>query len=120
MNDADRRAKVKLAAKMLDEEVPGWHQMVDPATLEMMSCSACVLGQVFGWENEKRIRAIVDDNPYAHMSKHEKGFGIGREYLRRKIGYEAGHPLHGAFGADNCMWVEEIADRLAGDTNDRQ
>ena len=110
------REKVKLAAEMLDTHVPGWHNMINLDTLEMATCTHCVLGQVFGWENEQRIKDIVGETPYAGVSKLENGFNIGYYFLQ-KLGRNMSHPSQGAFTAANCLWVAEIADRRASEDN---
>ena len=109
--------RVALAAKMLDEYVPGWHNMIDLDTLEMGSCAHCVLGQVFGWENEQRIKDIVEIDPYKDMYKEMPGYTIGSWFLEQVAGRNAHHPTYGAFGAANCLWVSEIADRRASEDN---
>lgn len=38
------------AAKILDVDHPGWHDKVNLATLNMWSCSACIIGQTLGLE----------------------------------------------------------------------
>lgn len=42
-------------AALLDEEIPGWADRIDLPTLDLGSCTRCVLGQLFssgrsGWE----------------------------------------------------------------------
>jgi hypothetical protein len=40
---------VLAAAEVLDEKGPeDWRERIDPSTLEVASCSECVLGQIFG------------------------------------------------------------------------
>ena len=116
MNDSSK-TKVRLAADMLDKTVPGWHNLVDPKKLQMASCTYCVLGQIFGRDNEERLLAIVGERVCALPG--EEGFNPGRRYLRDKANYSATHPAFGAFGdVDKCLWIVEIAERRANEDND--
>lgn len=42
------RKRVERGAAYLDDVDPGWHDRVDPSTLELADGSACVLGQLHG------------------------------------------------------------------------
>lgn len=44
----DYAAKVAEGIKKLDATKPGWRDLIDVQTLDLESCSVCVLGQVFG------------------------------------------------------------------------
>lgn len=44
----DFTAKVNAGIALLDREQPGWREKIDLDTLDLASCSVCVLGQVFG------------------------------------------------------------------------
>ena len=39
---------VERGAKLLDEERPGWADMIYLEQLQMSDCSACILGQLYG------------------------------------------------------------------------
>ena len=42
------RERVQRGAAYLDDVDPGWHERVDPSTLELADGSACILGQLHG------------------------------------------------------------------------
>lgn len=106
------QGNVKLAALMLDREIPGWEDMVDIHDFQMFSCHKCVLGHVFGPKMEARLAAILGDKTPS-TDAYAEPFSRGSAYLRARIGYQFDHPLFGAFGASECDWIKEIAERRA-------
>lgn len=46
------RERVERGAALLDAKEPGWRDRISPAELDIHSCSACVVGQVFGLNEE--------------------------------------------------------------------
>lgn len=63
--DEDKLAeRVQEGALLLDRELPGWYTKVNPDTLQMSSCTKCVLGQLYGSDNTVGT-----------------GFDIGQEFL---------------------------------------
>lgn len=44
--------RVARGAALLDHEDPGWWQRIDVSGLDLASCQACVLGQLFGEFND--------------------------------------------------------------------
>lgn len=53
-------ARVRRGADLLDARKPGWADKVDVNTLDMQSCTMCVLGQVFGDYTEGLVYLGVD------------------------------------------------------------
>lgn len=49
------RHKVKRAAKVLDGEIPNWHQQINPRTLDIAELDHCVLGQTVGFHEGLRM-----------------------------------------------------------------
>lgn len=39
--------RVQAGAVLLDQKMPGWHEKIDPGTLDLHSKQQCVLGQLF-------------------------------------------------------------------------
>lgn len=99
-------------AKMLDAEIPGWHKLVNPETLEMSSCSMCVLGQVFGLPMEQKLREILKDKCPPILPEQERyadaAFSRGLMYINKVARSSSGFGTVGT-----CEWVEEIAERRA-------
>lgn len=108
---------IHTAAKMLDKEIPGWYNLVNPETLKMANCSMCVLGQVFGIPMEERLRGILGDAcPPLHESQHhvpDTAYLRGAKYL-----YSRGQSPHVFGTTGTCEWVEEIAERKAREETD--
>jgi hypothetical protein len=44
---------VAKGAALLDREVPGWAEQIDLPTLNMSSCSRCILGQLYGEDEDE-------------------------------------------------------------------
>ena len=112
------RKRVGHAAKFLDVQVPGWHELIQPECLHMSDCHMCVLGQLFGSANEAVIMRIIGE-PLPPLCKFSSPFGRGSNFLEQHGGNEA--LIAGAFSSDielRCMWVEEIAERMAQDAED--
>ena len=103
---------IHTAAKMLDKEIPGWHNLVNPETLKMADCSMCVLGQVFGIPMEEKLRGILGDRcPPLHPSQHAVP---ATAYLRGSSFVNGqGQSCRGFGESGTCEWVEEIAERRA-------
>ena len=93
--------------------------MVKPEALRMSSCTACLLGQLFGEENEQKLMKMLpmyDPQEAVFPWDADDGFGRGQHYLRKRQLYP--HDNNGVFSADSilkCYWTEEIAERLAQD-----
>ena len=120
------RQNVAKAAKMMDAEVPGWYNLIDLDSFEMLSCSQCVLGQVFGAKMEEKLTKILGAKTPPLISKEDRhfrsiGWSRGLTYLRERGIYDMPNGsskyniTSGAFAAATCHWVEEIAERRAKD-----
>lgn len=44
----DFQSRVNRGAALLDAEFPGWFERIDTDSLDIATCSRCVLGQVYG------------------------------------------------------------------------
>ena len=58
------RQEVERGAGLLDEERPGWRERVDLDSLDLGSCSRCVLGQLLG-DYAERVEIGLDDEDLA-------------------------------------------------------
>ena len=101
---------IKEAAQMLDKEIPGWHNLVNPETLNMSDCSRCVLGQTFGLPMEQKLQEILGDKCPQPLGAP---FSRGLRYLNARGWDGTGFGTKGT-----CEWVEEIADRRAAEGQD--
>lgn len=77
------REGVERGAALLDEKRPGWRARVDLASLDLGSCSRCVLGQLLG-DYEDRVEIGLDDEGLA--AHHGFVLGIDDNAL---TGYKA-------------------------------
>ena len=124
------RERVKAAALMLDQLVPGWHRYIKPEQLVMSNCSLCALGQLFGDNVETSIAKVMYPELWAEKWCDD-GFTTalwGQQRGNYKTGMlsaiceskgldfkETYAYACGAFGMSaelRCMWAEEAADRL--------
>jgi hypothetical protein len=80
-NNAQRKMqpRVKLGAKFLDENVPGWDKRININTLRLSSGKSCICGQVFRkrawyWRNKAKKKSktfIANDlNGYDYALNH--------------------------------------------------
>jgi hypothetical protein len=102
------RLRATRGAAYLDEADPGWHERLNPATLELADGAHCVLGQLHGGFRDGLLRARVLDlssAPLASLSPVGLGF-----QARRDLGGEV-EALDYAFL--NRAWREAIAARRA-------
>jgi hypothetical protein len=58
--------QVNAGIKLLDAEQPGWRESIDLETLNLGSCSVCILGQVFGDYEDGTIELGIEDDPYKY------------------------------------------------------
>lgn len=74
-------AKVRRGVELLDREIPGWHERIDLETLEVISTSHCVLGQLF----EDFYVGYDDFLPHPRIvNVYELGFDADTAGLRDK------------------------------------
>jgi hypothetical protein len=102
------REQVALAAKVLDQDRPGWHDCIKPSTLSMTSLTDCVIGQVYGGGRAWRDQIV-------RVSKLDPRIGRQSGCYRRGRPIE-GNPTYGAFhGRDRVpMWIGEVEARREG------
>jgi hypothetical protein len=63
----DFAVKVQAGIKLLDEQEPGWRAKIDKDSLDLGSCSVCVLGQVFGdYEEGLEMLDLGTGSSYAY------------------------------------------------------
>lgn len=96
----EARRRVARGAALLDAEVPGWVQRVDPGLLALESCTSCLLGQLFG-DYVTGYRCVVLPR---RMAAAQYGFDITMAESRgiRRVQYRR---LTDA-------WLEAIASRV--------
>lgn len=92
-------AFVRTAATALDAVRPGWFRSVDVTDLQMMSCTRCILGQVFGGWSEGLV-ALGMKEPNGELDADRLVNTYGESFSGGKLA-----PL----------WVHEIAVRLFPD-----
>ena len=51
---------VERGAELLDREKPGWERKIDVETLDLSSCSECILGQAFRVNQHPAYRRALD------------------------------------------------------------
>ena len=61
--------RVQNATRLLDNLVPGWADLIEPASLDLESRYNCVLGQLFG-TYEGGLRAL-------RLNEYEDAVGLG-------------------------------------------
>ena len=76
---------VKRGAKLLDDRRPNWWKMIEPKRLNMLSCTDCILGQVYEGEGL--------DVPWG------RGYKAGKQ----ELGIEAAHKY--GFSDDEARWT---------------
>lgn len=67
--------RVAAGAAFLDENVPDWHERIKPEALSLVSCDACVLGQLFG-HYEKGCEAL-GIGAWSAQPNHERAVDLG-------------------------------------------
>lgn len=94
---------VQTGAALLDRERPGWEQKIDSATLDLNTCTQCILAQVFG-SYQAGVAALVPTLWFEHRSNH--------------LPWVFAHGFSVPTGDPNTLiplWREEIASRLKAD-----
>ena len=64
-------AVAQAGMEILDEYKPGWEGLIDPETLNLESCSFCVLGQVYGDYDAGKVELNLHKG-------NEHGFDVGK------------------------------------------
>ena len=108
MASADDR--VGKGAAWLDQDSPGWERAIDLGALEIMSCTDCILGQVYA---HLTYLEPLDDAGIPTTT----GYHIGRERMRVQNldPYDHGFTASGHQNrADvEAAWARAIAHRLS-------
>lgn len=90
----DYREEVARGVALLDELKPGWRELIDTDDLSMQMGTRCVLGQVFGnddddsWYGENgyfrglKLLGLSDDGAYNRNTSAEHGFMINDDDWR--------------------------------------
>lgn len=56
--------EIKAGMDLLDEEFPGWREIINPEQLDMGDCHQCILGQLFGeYFTGKREMGLTGTEP---------------------------------------------------------
>lgn len=97
--DGMRDEIIEQLAQRLDVVYPGWAQRIDPASLDMSSCTACIIGQA--------MRATDDS--------YNRGYSW-RQECERVVGssFDSDDPRFWRFSCQGyaVSWMEAIADRV--------
>lgn len=85
----DISARVSRGIALLDRNLVdrGWRQKINPKTLDIGSCSTCILGQLFGsfhsrGSREARNGASAVDFGFSAHPFHLSGKSLSREEMR--------------------------------------
>jgi hypothetical protein len=89
-------------AALLDEEVPGWADRIDVPTLDLGSCTLCVLGQLYPEHN-----TLPGPDGY-FLGLHQLGLSV---YAGREHGFTS----NGAAG----ITLDELAEAWSGEVHRR-
>lgn len=122
------REMVANGVKVLDEKVPGWWRAIDLNSLNMGSCSHCMLGQLFGYNIETAVGAKVFGLPLEkppNFAFSDEGYFRGMTALNdnpRRIGCNDAtlEGAHAGYPDLRCAWAEVIAERRAGGEDSNQ
>ena len=101
LTQAEVQATVVASALKLDEEVEGWHNMIDVASLNMNDIHLCIIGQLHSKGKASNFDAMSNVNGFYIHSDVE---GLSSKLDRgrsEKLDFLAG------------CWVSEIAKRRA-------
>lgn len=81
--------RVERGAKWLDENAPGWFNLIDIQVLDIANVGCCVLGQVFIYDLVTNSFNIDFGRDYADLS-NANGFKYGMKVLWGQVGYSYG------------------------------
>lgn len=93
-------------ATFLDEQIPDWYTIVNPATLDIGRSDNCVVGQLFGsyWNGISKLNLLCDSpGEDAYAKRVSYGFSV------------MGVWQSGLMESLNDAWREEIAARRLKD-----
>lgn len=121
---------VTKGAKLLDRILPGWAKHIKLNRLDMDDVNMCMLGQLFGRDTEMALAKEMYPEEYAKYetsSGYSTGLAFFRNWVSKALSISARSRrnseymfLHKACaGAPiECLWAEQIAERLAKEEGD--
>lgn len=105
----DRR--VAIAAAALDEALPGWHNRIDLGSLDMVSMTDCIFGQV-GQTSEVRAWA---KRKYTRMHADHFPFHNAVEFVACQTGHHVSVSNSMLHTGGKAYWIRAISERRATD-----
>jgi hypothetical protein len=96
--------EVLAAAGLLDKDRPGWHRSIDLTSFNLESCTACVIGQVYGVSN------VNYDLQYQAFTDRTVDL-CGNDYKAAEAFYAAPKDRE----RHNFEWRSLVAERQAAD-----
>lgn len=109
-------ARVAAGAALLDSEQPGWDQRVTLDTLEISSCTSCVLGQLYGNVSTGYGVFGIDDDAVDQFGFDQQGWA-GDEYELLTAEWRRVIVARRALAADPVeeRLIDLAIDRITGD-----
>lgn len=90
--------RIEQGMALLDEKVPGWEYRLDLRTLDVNSCTQCVVGQLFGIHNSDLL--YLGYQALGVESPRQYGFSLDWD-----LSYRA------TYGGLNRAWKRKIRER---------
>ncbi len=116
MISEDARLAVKKGAYWMDENYPGWAQLIELDNLEMDACENCIIGQAIdGYYTDVTLKAIGTNHEEASSEQYRMAVSWAREH-----GFDVGL-FDGRFQwadiADKyheleTLWTDQVKERL--------
>lgn len=104
------RLRVREGIILLDREgPPGWRGMIDGDTLKMVSCTYCVLGQVYGSSVVAANILFAGDSPRMSdygFNLHDEDIAVWRGLFETDPDFQ---PHWNPFDRLRDVWLEELA-----------
>lgn len=106
-NRIELAENVARGAQLLDTRVPNWFNTLDLDTLDLYSCDACVIGQLYT-EFADGISALTGSHDFRERSAFATthGFDLFREARSERA-------VYAGFKVLRDLWVTEILTRQA-------
>lgn len=107
-------ANVERGARLLDEHDPLWWLSIDPAALEMADCSRCIIGQLFGVDDN-----LTGSSTYFEATKVLFGHDVvSWATAEQEVahGFDLACPyesVEGAWDLLRDLWVDAVKERAA-------
>jgi len=105
---------------MLDEQVPGWHRVIDLNELRLSNCELCVCGQIGRAFDEKHLRGIRKPRRGSQFSgvlvflKKKLATNASTFEIAERFGFDLATRKH-SYEALDRAWRREIRRRLKAD-----